>query len=75
MLVVCNVVESDAPHQWIRFDWTWDAKSGLWYCQSAHAENSEEHALAADVSSPSDPSNGGCGSHSFAWTQVYGVTP
>jgi hypothetical protein len=57
-----------SPGLWSRFDWTWDADGGLWYCQTAYDAASEADALATPAADATDPATTGCGS--FAWTSM-----
>jgi len=53
-----------------RFDWTWDADSILYYCQSAFDAETADDAEATARPDDSDPASAGCGVSSFAWTSL-----
>ena len=56
------------PSLWSRFDWTMDADSNLYLCQTAFDAASEEDALNTPAADSSDPANGGCGD--FSWSAL-----
>ena len=56
------------PSLWSRFDWTLDAESNLYLCQTAYDAASEEDALAVEAADATDPVNSGCGG--FSWSAL-----
>jgi len=66
------VAQNDSANEynadlWSRFDWSWDTKGGLWYCQTAYGAKSEKEALATPAADSSDM-DAGCGG--FSWTAL-----
>ena len=56
-----------SPGLWSRFDWTWDAEGGVYYCQTAYAAESEAAALATPAADAGNLASG-CGG--FSWTEM-----
>ena len=56
------------PSLWSRFDWTMDADSNLYLCQTAFDAASEEDALNTPAADSSDPASSGCGD--FSWSAL-----
>ena len=56
------------PSLWSRFDWTIDADSNLYLCQTAYDAATEEAALGTEAADATDPANSGCGG--FSWSSL-----
>ncbi len=61
--------DADNPGAFARFDWTVDDGGQQWFCQAAFDAASEQEAIDAPASDPSDPANSGCGVM-FPWSQL-----
>jgi hypothetical protein len=54
--------------RWSRFDWTYDANSYLWVCQTVSDALTEELALSTEAPDKSNPSQGGC--RNYGWMRL-----
>ncbi|MGC6416213.1 MAG: hypothetical protein ACON3Z_03815 [Bradymonadia bacterium] len=57
------------PGLWSRFDWVWST-TGLYYCQTAYAAETEDDALAIERPDDADPSMPGTCGEMFPWSSL-----
>lgn len=69
MWVVGEDTAAEEGAAFSRFDWTVDDSGQMWFCTAAFGAATEQDAIDAPASDPSDPASTGCGMM-FPWSQL-----
>lgn len=68
-LIALNGDDSFNPGQYSRFEWTFE-NGNLYYCQGVFDAETEEEAKSYQDSDPAEPTEAGCGTYDFPWTEL-----